>query len=64
MADWKNDEELEADLQDYVRRNFQRLEILDFLKQKDPMYRWSLRTLCRRMRHFDIKYTNYDVDVA
>ena len=64
MADWKNDEELEADLQDYVRRNFQRLEILDFLKQKYPMYHWNLRTLCRRMSHFDIKYTNYDVDVA
>ena len=28
------------------------------------MYHWSLRTLCRRMSHFDIKYTNYDVDVA
>ena len=64
MADWKNYEELEGDLQDYVCRNFQRLEILDFLKQKYPMYHWSLRTLCRRMSHFDIKYTNYDVDVA
>ena len=64
MADWKNYHELEADLQDYVHRNFQRLEIIEFVKQNYPMYHWSLRTLGRVMSNFDIKYTNYDVDVA
>ena len=64
MADWKNDQELKTDLQDYVHRNFQRLEILDFVEQKYTMYHWSLRTLCRMMSYFDIKYTNYEVDVA
>ena len=63
-SDWKNDEDLKLDLQDYVRRNFQRLEILDFIKQKYPIYTWSLRSLSRRMNHFDIKYINYEVDVG
>ena len=27
-------------------------------------YAWSLRTLDRRLRHFDIRYTNTDVTVA
>ena len=64
MADWKNDHALEADLQEYVHRNFQRSEILDSVREQFPMYHWSLRTLCRMRSFFDIKYTNYGVDVA
>jgi transposase len=54
MADWKNDQELKTDLQDYVHRNFQRLEILDFVEQKYTMYHWSLRTLCRIEKEVDV----------
>ena len=38
-------------------------EILDFIKSKYPMYAWSERTLARRLQYFDIKFTNYEVDI-
>ena len=38
-------------------------EVLDFLKRDYPEYAWSLPTLDRRMRHFDIKYINYETTV-
>ncbi len=62
-ADWKDDNELKFDLEDYVRRNFKKIEILDFVKAKYSMYTWSYRTLGRMMSFFGIKYTDYDVDV-
>ena len=40
-----------------------RSEVLDFLKRDYPEYAWSLPTLDRRMRHFDIKYINYETTV-
>ena len=33
-ADWKEDNDLNLDLEDYVRQNLKKLEILDFLKEK------------------------------
>lgn len=27
------------------------------------MYAWSERTLARRLQYFDIKFTNYEVDI-
>ena len=63
-ADWKEDNDLKLDLEDYVRRNFKKLEILDFLKEKYAMYNWSYRTLGRRMNYFGIKYINDNVDVG
>ena len=61
--EWMDDNQLKLDLEDYVRRNFQKIEILDFVKEKYPMYTWSFRTLGRRMNYFNIKYTDYNVDV-
>ena len=26
-----------------------------------PMYAWSIRSLSRRLQHFGIKYTNYEI---
>ena len=40
-----------------------RSEVLDFLKRDYPEYAWSLLTLDRRMRYFDIKYINYETTV-
>ena len=40
-----------------------RSEVLDFLKRDYPEYAWSLPTLDRRMRYFDIKYINYETTV-
>lgn len=57
---WKNDQSLEEDLRKYVARNYQRKEILDFVLLKYSQYKWSMPTLDRRMRHFNIYYINYD----
>ena len=45
VADWKEDNDLNLDLEDYVRQNLKKLEILDFLKEKYAMYTWSYRSL-------------------
>ncbi|XP_046855091.1 uncharacterized protein LOC124448125 [Xenia sp. Carnegie-2017] len=60
-SDWENDEEMRHDLEKYVQRNLKRKEILDFMSADYPMYAWSIRTLSRRLQHFNIKYTNYDI---
>ena len=44
-------------------QNMKRSEVLDSLKRDYPEYAWSLPTLDRRMRHFDIKYINYETTV-
>ena len=31
--------------------------------KKYPMYAWRKRTLARRLLYFDIKFTNYEVDI-
>ena len=36
--------------------------LLDFVSTKYLNYAWSLRTLCRRLGYFDIKYQDYDTD--
>ena len=38
-------------------------EILDFIESKYPMYAWSEQTLARRLQYFDIKFTDYEVDI-
>ena len=43
-----------------VARNLRRAEILDFLQRDFPQYAWSLGTLSRRMKHFGIKFIDYD----
>ena len=59
---WQNDEELQSSIKHYVMQNMKRSEVLDFLKRDYPEYAWSLPTL-GRMRHFDIKYINYETTV-
>ena len=61
---WKDDEELKEDLEKYIKQNLKRKEVLDFVSSKYPMYAWSLRTLCRRLSHFNIKYTNYEIELG
>ena len=55
---WKLDETLKEDLVKYVEQNLKRTEILDFVMQDYPEYPWSIPTLDRRLRHFDISYIN------
>eukprot|EP00794_Sanderia_malayensis_P019351 gene19351-21271_t len=54
--EWKDDKGLCEDLNKYVRRNLKRSEILDFVMRDYSCYKWSLPTLDRRLRHFDIRY--------
>ena len=65
MADdtWKLDEDLKKDLKNDVAQNLKRTEVLDVVAKKYPMYAWSLRTLCRRLSYFEIKYIDDHVQL-
>ena len=65
MADstWKEDDKLKEAMTQLVQQGLQRIEALDFLKRDFPQYPWSLRTLDRRLRHFDICYNDKSVEV-
>ena len=62
-GDWMQDQTLKNDLSRYVRKKLETSEILDFIESKYPMYAWSGRTLARRLQYFDIKFTDYEVDI-
>ena len=62
-SEWQEDEQLRNDLACYVRQNLRKSKILDFIKTMYPHYAWSIRTLARRLEYFEIKFTDYDVDV-
>jgi hypothetical protein len=62
-SNWENDEEMRQDLEKYVWQNLRRQEILDFMIADYPMYAWSICSLSRRLQHFDIKYTNYSIEL-
>ena len=51
---WKDDESLAEELQKYVFKHFHRSEILDFMRRDYQSYNWSIATLDRRLRLFDI----------
>ena len=62
-VEWQNDDGLRHDLRNYVLQNFKRKEILDFMTRDYCQYAWSLGTLSRRLKYFEIKYVDYDVSV-
>ena len=62
-SNWKDDETLRRDLDQYVRENLKRSEILDFEGRDFSEYAWSIATLDRRLRHFKIKYIDYTTNV-
>ena len=66
--DWKEDADLIDDLAKFVNlfkkcQNLYKREILNLVEVRYPQYAWSMRTLTRRLQHFDIKYIDYDIDV-
>ena len=61
--EWKTDLTLKSSMEKYVREGLRRAEVLSFLKRDFPNYAWSLRTMDRRIAHFDIRRTNYNVTV-
>ena len=60
---WRDDFALKEDLTKYVRQGMQRKEMLDFFKRDFPRYAWSIPTLDRRLRLFNIFYTDTNVTV-
>ena len=63
-SSWKDDEELKAYLEQYVRQNLKRSEILDFVKRDFPEYAWSVATLDRRLQQFGIRYIDYTTSIG
>ena len=63
MDDWKENFDLKSDLEKYVAQNLERNQVLDYVGRDYPMYKWSLRTLDRRLREFNIYYNDFRHDV-
>lgn len=61
--DWQDDGELSDTLKKYVEQQLQRNEILDFVSREFDQYDWSLRSLDRRLRFFNINYIDRNVTV-
>ena len=57
---WKDDDALRTDLNTYVRQSMKRSKIIEFVKRDYPDYSWSIPTLDRRLRHFNISYIEYE----
>ena len=51
-SEWKDDNTLSNDLQQYVLQNLRPREIRDFMQRDYPQYAWSLGTLDRRLKSF------------
>ena len=62
-SEWKEGLNLRNDLEKYVFKNFKREEIVDFVKRDYPNYAWSLGTLSRQIKCFNIKFVNYETTV-
>ena len=60
---WLEDDDLKADLTRYVREGLSRSEILDFVRRDYSFYAWSIRTLDRRLRQYQIFYNDKNVTV-
>ena len=61
-SEWESDGELQRELSKCVTKGLQRNEILSYMLRDFPQYSWSIRTLDRRMRYFNIFY--YDKNVS
>ena len=60
---WREDMNLKIEMENYVREGLQRSEILSFLERNLPHYKWSIRSLDRRLRFFEIFYNDKNVPV-
>ena len=61
---WFDNEELENTLLTYVRQNMKRQEILNYMQRDFPCYPWSIPTLDRRLRYFNIRYIDNSVSIS
>ena len=49
------------ELSKYVTKGLQRNEVLSYMLRDFPQYSWSIKTLDRRMRYFNIFYHSNNV---
>ena len=57
-SEWEQDGELKRELSKYVTKGVQRNEISSYMLRDFPQCSWSIKTLDRRMRYFNIFYHN------
>ena len=57
------DDDLKADLTKYVREGLSRSEILVFVSRDCCIYAWSIRTLDKRLREYQIFYNEKNLTV-
>ena len=62
-SEWESDGDLKRELSKYVTKGLQRNEILSYMLRDFPQYSWSIKTLDRRMRYFNIFYHNNNVSL-
>ena len=62
-SEWESDGELKRELSKYVTKGLQRNETLSYLLRDFPQCSWSIKTLDRRMRYFNIFYHNNKVSL-
>ena len=62
---WENDENLKQALVTlFVHQGLERKEVLDYMNRDFSCYKWSLSTLDRRMRFFNIHKINRNIPIA
>ena len=62
-SEWESDGELKRELSKYVTKGLLRNEILSYILRDFPQYSWSIKTLDRRMRYFNIFYHSNNVSL-
>ena len=62
-SEWVSDGELKRELSKYVTKGPQRNEISSYMLRDFPQYSWSIKTLDRRMRYFNIFYHSNNVSL-
>ena len=60
---WKQNGSLKTDLRKHVEQSLTREEILDFVKRDYSNCRWNIRILDRRLREFEIYYSDKTISV-
>jgi len=63
LSSWKEDGLLKDALKIYVKQSLQCEEAINFLRKDFPQYVWSIRTLDRRLRYFEVCYKDDTVSV-
>ena len=60
---WQDNENLRQDMPMYVRQGLKRDEIINFRNRDYSNFKWSIRTLDRRLRYFEIYYNHIETPV-